>query len=71
MRNALVAFSLITGVLAGVPMLSAEASAAPVLAASMLQPAVAVDEQTAVQPVQYYYRNHRRYYRRHRYYRRY
>ncbi len=68
MRSALIALSLIAGVLAGAPLLSTEASAAPVLAAPMLQAAVAVGEQAAVQPVQYYYRNHRRYYRRHRHY---
>ena len=72
MRNALVAFSLITGVLAGAPLLSSEASAAPVLTASMLQVAGTADGQAAVQSVQYYHHHyyHHHYYH-HRYYRRY
>jgi len=72
MRNTLIALSLITGALAGAPFLVTEASAAPVLAAPMLQAATMVDEQAAgVQPVQYYRRHGHRYYRRHRAYRRY
>lgn len=71
MRNTLIALSLITGALAGAPFLATEASAAPVLAAPMLQAANVVDEQAAaVQPVQYYRRHGYRHFRRHRHYRR-
>ena len=58
MRNALVAFSLITGALAGAPLLSSKASAAPVLTAPILRAASDADEQAVVQPVQYYHHHH-------------
>lgn len=70
MRRILITLSLLTGVVAGTPLLATQASAAPVLAAPMLQAAVAVNDQTAVESVQYR-RHHRRYARRHGYYRRY